>query len=221
MTDLHLYDKLLQFPLFQGMSQDDLELVATHTKLGFHKVTAGETLVRDGDSSHQLYFLTSGSIHVTTSSASHAFSIIETASAPQMFQIEVIFGLHQFHTRSYTALTECQIITIDKKEITKLFNGLLVFRINFVNLLSKIIQKQQARLWLDSPVTTRSLIVEFVRSHCVYPAGEKELQIKMTQLAHEIHDTRLRVSKALNELQQEHLLKLSRGRIYIPALENL
>jgi hypothetical protein len=29
---LQLYDQLLQFPLFQGMSRDDLSQVAGHTK---------------------------------------------------------------------------------------------------------------------------------------------------------------------------------------------
>ena len=37
MAALQIYEKLLQFPLFQGMSRDDLELVAGHTRFGFAK----------------------------------------------------------------------------------------------------------------------------------------------------------------------------------------
>ncbi len=43
----------------------------------------------------------------------------------------------------------------------------------------------------------------------------------MTRLAEEMNVKRIYVSKALNELQSEGLIQLERGRIYIPALENL
>ena len=33
MASLQIYEKLLLFPLFQGMSRDDLEQVAGHTRL--------------------------------------------------------------------------------------------------------------------------------------------------------------------------------------------
>ena len=39
---MQLYDQLLQFPLFQGMSHDILALVAGHTRFGFLKTTAGQ-----------------------------------------------------------------------------------------------------------------------------------------------------------------------------------
>jgi hypothetical protein len=35
MPVLKIYDQLLQFPLFQGMSHDDLEIVAGHIRFGF------------------------------------------------------------------------------------------------------------------------------------------------------------------------------------------
>ena len=44
MATLQLYDQLLQFPLFQGMSRDDLARVAGHTKFGFLKFANGQTM---------------------------------------------------------------------------------------------------------------------------------------------------------------------------------
>ena len=44
-----IYDQLLQFTLFQGMSHADLMDVVTHTRLGFLKMPAGKRLVREGD----------------------------------------------------------------------------------------------------------------------------------------------------------------------------
>ena len=64
--NVQLYDKLLQLPLFQGMSHDDLTLVVGHTKIGFHKLSAGHLLVKDGDICDQLYCLMSGALTVET-----------------------------------------------------------------------------------------------------------------------------------------------------------
>ena len=49
MATLQIYEKLLLFPLFQGMSRDDLEQVAGHTRFGFSKIKQGSTIVAEGD----------------------------------------------------------------------------------------------------------------------------------------------------------------------------
>jgi DNA-binding GntR family transcriptional regulator len=43
----------------------------------------------------------------------------------------------------------------------------------------------------------------------------------MTQLADELGDSRLDVSRALNQLQRDGLLELRRGRIIVPQMELL
>ena len=60
MAVLQIYDRLLQFPLFQGMRRDDLEIVAGHTRFGFQKVTAGRQIIHAGDPCTHLYFLING-----------------------------------------------------------------------------------------------------------------------------------------------------------------
>ena len=64
MPVLKIYDQLLQFPLFQGMSHDDLEIVAGHIRFGFLKVSAGKRIVTAGDPCNQLYFVISGMVKV-------------------------------------------------------------------------------------------------------------------------------------------------------------
>ena len=43
----------------------------------------------------------------------------------------------------------------------------------------------------------------------------------MKQLANELNDSRLDISRALNRLQEKGLITLYRGRIEIPFLEKL
>ena len=44
-----IYDQLLQFTLFQGMSRADLMEVVTHTKFDFSKLMEGKRVVKSGD----------------------------------------------------------------------------------------------------------------------------------------------------------------------------
>ena len=53
------------------------------------------------------------------------------------------------------------------------------------------------------------------------PEGKKILKIKMEDLASLIDETRINVSKVLNDLQEQRLVQLSRKAISIPALEKL
>ena len=56
---------------------------------------------------------------------------------------------------------------------------------------------------------------------CITPTGEKKLQIRMEDLAEQIDDTRINVSKVLNELKDGGVIRLSRRIIDIPDMETL
>jgi CRP-like cAMP-binding protein len=61
----------------------------------------------------------------------------------------------------------------------------------------------------------------FLLNRCQRVNGEKYLQITMEDLGNLINETRINVSRMLNDLQQKGLLQLKRKEIYIPALDKL
>lgn len=218
---LKTYDKLLQFTLFQGMSHSDLMEVLGHTKFGFSKHSGGQRIVKDGDICDHLYFLTTGSLTVETVSYDHSCRVSETVNAPYAIQPEQLFGLTQRYTSTFRALSDCNFITIDKQEVMLLLETQLVFRINMLNLLASDAQRQRQRTWRSAPQSLSQRITRFFFSRCLYPAGPKTFYILMNQLAAELNDSRLDISRALNAMQAKGLLMLHRGRIEIPMLERL
>ena len=103
----------------------------------------------------------------------------------------------------------------------RLFEQFLVFRLNLLNIYATQSQKRQQQLWRRYPETLTQRIVRFLSQRCLYPAGPKTFHILMTRLADEVGDSRLDVSRALNQLQRDGLLLLHRGRIEIPQMERL
>ena len=221
MATLRIYDQLLQFPLFQGMSRDDLEIVAGHIRLGFMKVPAGKSIIRIGEACTQLCFLINGTVRVETYGDEHRYMVLEQMSAPYILQQEAIFGYYQSYTHHFTALTDVNLLTIAKEEVLRLSEDFLVFRLNLLNQLATQTQKHIHQLWWRCPHTLRERAIRFLSQHCIYPAGPKTFYILMEKLAEELNDSRLNVSRVLNQLQREGLVELHRGRVDIPQMERL
>jgi len=216
-----IYDQLLQFPLFQGMSHADLMEVVTHTRLGFTKLPPAHRVAKEGDACRSLLFLISGTLHCETHSDDHRCRVVETVKAPYTLQPDNIFGLSQRYTSTYTTATDCHFISIDKQEVLLLLETQLVFRLNLINHVVADAQRLRHRAWRPAPATLRERLTRFFFSRCLYPAGSKTFYILMNQLALELNASRLDISRALNQMQADSLLVLHRGRIEIPLLERL
>ncbi len=211
MDTLHIYDKLLQFALFQGLSKADLSALVTYTKLGFHKYVLGETIARPQTTCNRLFFLIDGSVVVATSSDDGSYTIKERAGAPLLFEPEALFGISPHYASGYTAAAPCNVIIIDKSEIYKLIEHFAIFRINYLNLLSALIQKRHVYNWHSQSSNIDLRIMDFVKRHSRFVVGEKRVDIKMTRLAQELGCSRLEVSNALHLLESRGLAVLFRG----------
>ena len=221
MAALQIYDQLLKFALFQGLSRDNLAQVAGQTKFGFLKVAAGQVVVSEDDACTKLYFMLSGLLRADTRSDDRSYSVVELLQAPFILQPEAIFGYNQRYTHTFSAQADCGFITIGKDEVMRLSEEFLVFRLNLLNLYATQSQKLLRQPWRHRPDTLADRIVRFLSQRCVYPAGPKTFYILMTQLADELGDSRLDISRALNQLQSDGLLHLHRGRIEVPHMEHL
>lgn len=219
--ELTIFDRLLQFTLFQGMSQADLHEVVGHTKLGFSKMEAGKRFIQEGDNCTHLFFLTAGTLQCKTSSDDHSYSVTEYLKAPYCIQPEHLFGINQRYTSTFHTLTDCNFISIEKQEVLLLLETQLVFRLNMLSMLATDAQRMRRRFWRQAPQSLRSSLTRFFFSRCLHPAGPKTFHILMNQLAAEMNDSRIDISHALHEMQQDGLLTLHRGRIEIPLLERL
>ncbi len=195
MPSLQLYDTLYGLSLFQGLSRNDLSEIVAQIRFGFHKAADGECVMREGDTCDKLVFLINGKLRIENQSVNRRYSITEEINAPTVLQPERLFGLKQRYTTTYIAVGQCNFIALDKQEV-------------------------QA-IWHSTPLSVRERIIHFIEQRCQRPAGEKHIKIRMEDLAEEISDSRLNVSRALNAMQDEGLIRLGRGSIHIPQVEML
>lgn len=216
-----LFSTLMTLPLFQGMSIDSLTEFVTKTPLLFKKVLEGNTIVEQEKHCDSFIFLLKGNIKIVTKSSTNTINIEETITAPAILQAESLFGLRTRYTHTFIAKTNVQLLIIEKQAITKKLLDYDIFRFNLLNMLCTKIQTSNLLLWNKPSKHPEKNFVHFLKSHCVYPAGEKRIYSKMTAIASELGETRLTVSQMLHFLEKSKLVEIKRGIIIIPSLESL
>lgn len=216
-----IYDKLLRLPLFTGMSLDELQRIMSKTKIDFGKYEEGSAIVRKGEKCSRLLIVVDGTVESFAESDDGSFSLSELLHAPVILQQNAIFGRFQEFTRTVKAVSKVSTITLDKTEIQSLISKSMVFRLNLLGTFSTVLQKREQELWRQSATSLEDRIIFFFRLHCLTPVGQKFFKIKMQTLAGILNSKRRDVSQALNSLQDQHLLVLSRGKVEIPDMHRL
>ena len=210
-----MYDTLLQLPLFQGLAKNDFTSILDKVKIHFLKRKAGDTVALGGEDCRELVFLLNGSLVSKTSDRDELYTFYEAINAPFLIEPYSLFGWSTKYVSTYTALTACNLVTIEKAYLLSELNNYEIIRLNYLNILSNRAQNLHDRLWTNLPESLHDRIVEFILLHSYVPGGEKRLKVKMDDLAKLLSSTRIRVSKALNEMQDKHWLTLHRGEIRI------
>ena len=214
-----MYESLLCLPFFQGMSKDDITAILGKVTLEFSRYSDGDVIFRKGEKCDKFIILTQGTVSGIAKSPDNSYSISESICAPFTIEPYSIFGYDTQFKRDYIAKGDCTILTIGKQHIYGELYKHDIFTINLLNIISRKTQQTEERIWHYDSTTLHGRIVQFIANRCETQKGEKHIAIKMERLAALLCETRLNVSKALNEMQDAGHLSLHRGGITIHEIE--
>lgn len=216
-----IYDTLLQLPLLQGLGKGDFTNIIEKVKFHFQHIEAGKKIFAQGETCRQLVFLLEGEISSHTQSDVHHYLLTEIHQGPIIIEPYSLFGMQTTFSATYKAHTHVKLLTIDKAFVLSDLIHYEIFRINFLNLLSNRCQITQQKLRNSRTGSIKEKLADFFLLRCAKAEGEKRLHITMEDLANLFNETRINVSKLLNELQDKEVIQLRRKEIAIPALEKL
>jgi CRP-like cAMP-binding protein len=220
-SDLTIYDILLKLPLFQGMGANEIGIVISTVKMDFTTYDHNKVIIHQDQLCDGFYFILKGNVIMRTDAYNHKYTITEIITSPNVLQPEVLFGLRTRYTHDFLASGKTQCLYIPKNDVTnKLLNN-EVFRLNMLNMISTQIQRNELKLQKPLSGTKEQQIINFLLRNVDYPAGMKIINIKMEDLAYLLDETRINISKALNNLEKLNLIELKRKEIVIPSFEKL
>lgn len=216
-----MYNNLLQIPIFQGISTTDLTEILEKVKIHFKKVSKGETFIKEGDKCENIVFVINGSIESIFTGKNSKLIFKEKYQTTQIIEPYSLFGVQTQYTKSYCALTETDLVYIEKKYFLPQFRQYDIFNINILNLLCSRIQASNNKILLCNAFTPEEKILELFAKLSDFRSGEKIMQIKMEDLARLIGETRLTTSKALNAMRDKNILSLKRKEIILNEARNI
>lgn len=219
--ETNFFQRLVNIPLFQGISRDDFINIASKVHFDFKVYAPGETIVYADERCDELVCIISGSVSKEMRSDDGRYLFREISDKPTVIQPDRLFGLRPRYSATFVAFRETSILTVPKHEVRDILFGYMAFHINFINFICSAKQVWETRLWRRLPTPLEDRFIHFLLARSTRPAGHKELVIGMVDLANELVTTRLNVSHMLNTLKDDNLLYLSRGLIVIPELEKL
>lgn len=219
--ELTMFERLLQLPLFQGLTTREISDVMAHVRLNFVNYQSGDELIAQGEACRELIYILSGEVIAEYRDAQGRFSFTEYLPNLKVIEPYNLFGMYQRVSRTYTFATEGVTLFIEKPVLLRHLLTNDIIKINMLNIVCNKYQQTQALLCTHPDNSVTDKIVKFVLSQATVPKGKKSVNIKMTTLAEMIHETRLNVSIVLNQLQAEGLVQLQRGIILIEDLQEL
>lgn len=219
--EITMYDTLLQLPLFQGLGKKDITSIIERVEFYFQSYPANEIIVKQDDQCDQLFFLMQGELEAETKDNTNGYLFSEVLCAPYFVEPYSLFGKCTNYTATYKARTDVKLLTINKSFIFEELSEYPIIRLNFMNILSSRCQTINQKLWNLTIGNANQKFIQFLLHRSQQPNGEKTLKITMEDLAEILNETRINISKMLNDYQNKGLVQLKRKAICIPELSNL
>ncbi|MGI6220087.1 MAG: Crp/Fnr family transcriptional regulator [Bacteroidaceae bacterium] len=213
------YDLLRLMPLLQGISFDDFTRILEKCPFDFRKVTSGATIVRQGDACQELLYLIRGTFSATTEL--ERFTMEEEVVGPALIEPYSLMGYDGCYTSTYRAEVDSSYFALRKNEVLERLCSYPIVRMNLLNILSRRAQVLRQRLLRPVGATAEEKVKYWLLRVCNTYEGRKAFRIRMEDLADEVNETRLSVSRVLNAWKDRDLASISRGKLQILAAERL
>ena len=208
------YKQYANLPLLTGISAQQLHHFHERGALRLVNIEPEEGyIIRQGGHCNSLTMLTQGTLMCHTQG--NGWTLEEEIHAPAIIEEEALWSLDQTYLHTYRPLTPGQVIISERRAVIQSLMSNEIFRLNLLmRLSSRLSRSQKASQWQSHP-TLRQQIYAFIRSIQSTDTYPKILHIKMKTLSDIVRQTRLNVSRELNQMSREGLIGLRREHISI------
>lgn len=219
---MKMYEKMQLLPLFQGMSLSDFTEVLQTLKLDFEQYDEGDTIIQQGEPFMHLIYILDGEFEVELHCTHPNMILTELCgNVPYLIEPYNIFSVKRNSERTYSFHTKGSTFKIQKSVFTQKLMSNPIIKSHMINYTSNMLRKMNDRCTDVVPMRIEEKIRNLICQMCKIPYGEKDIRIKMEVLADCIQETRLNVSRVLNQWHQDGKIVLRRSGFAVLSIENL
>ena len=141
-----MFDKLLQLPLFQGLTHEEFQRLIESFPFHFLKAADGERIATVGEPCSHLRFIVAGAVRFSTSSRVLRVAVEHTLDSPDVIAPDHLFGLDTRYPFDAWASGETALLQIKKLDFLDMLSHSHVLAINILNYLSRNAQSVKYQL---------------------------------------------------------------------------
>lgn len=208
-------------PMLQGVSLLEMTTLSKQLANHEHSFAEGDYIVFQDEACNGLLSIIEGDACIETTYFGNRFCMIEFVSAPYTIEPDVLYGIQRRYQSSYRARSVCRVLECPKSIVTELMASNVVFRLNYLNLLSTLASRRRQASPSTPMPSLESRLAQFFFRLSTIPKGRKELRTRMSDLAIYLGCSRPLISESLHRMQVQGVLNMRRGHIEIPDMERL
>lgn len=216
-----MFHRLIELPILQGISLDNLEDILAGVPLLFKTIPANKVFFKQGDSCDGISFVLRGKFTVTHREAKDRYSIAEEFENDFIIEPSSMFGLDSSYFATYKSITELQLLSIDKRSFLLLLSKFTIVQMNIFNIMNARTQIVRKHNWSVSPNNIDQRIVHFALCRYEKPEGAKTLLVSYRTLGRLLNSSHITVAQVAKKWEREGLVELSNKSIHIPNMEKL
>lgn len=206
---------LVMSPVFRGLTPDTLADILSSIPVRTRKFAAADMIAQSGEEVRSLMIIVSGIVKGEMTDFTGRVIKIEDIPAPGAIAPAFIFGSENRFPVNVIAVSDCELLLIDRKDFMKIMVLNDAILVNFLNMISNRSQFLSEKIKFLNFKTIRGKLAQFLLQR--YSPGEKEINVGMTQS--EIADffgvARPSVARAMGELVREKYINASGKKITI------
>jgi CRP/FNR family transcriptional regulator, dissimilatory nitrate respiration regulator len=209
------YSRLLQAPLFKGLTSDEIEKLMDAIPKKIRKYKSGTLLAQAGEQVSALMVVLNGKVTSEMVDYSGRVIKIEDIPAPGSLAPAFIFGSNHRFPVNVIAVEDTELMIIDKPDFIGLLGRNEKILINFLNMISDRSQFLSEKIKFLNFKTIKGKLAQLILQKA--GDGKSSIVLEMTQnsLADFFGVARPSVARALGEMEEEGVLDVKAGRITI------
>ncbi len=209
------YNQLSGSPLFRGVSDTDLEGILSSVPYRIRKFKTGNLISQTGEPVESLMIVIGGIVKGEMVDEAGRVIKIEDIPSPGALATAFIFGSRNRFPVNVIALTDGEILSIEKTDFLKLLMKNDIVLVNFLNMISNRSQFLSEKIKFLNFKTIKGKLAQFILQKAEGDKSTIILNMTQNDLADFFGVARPSVSRAIGELEQEGLIEAAGKKIRI------
>jgi len=205
------YSILLEAPLFRNISLEEIREAMSAVPHRIKRYNTGTMIAQSGDKVNSMMIVIKGAIKGEMVDNAGRVIKIENIPAPGALASAFIFGSKNMFPVNVVALSETELLVIEKIDFLKLLKNNEKILINFLDMISDRSQFLSRKIKFLNFKTIKEKLAQYI----LQLAGDNETETKLNMTQNDLADffgvARPSIGRALGELESEGLI-YTKGR---------